>query len=120
MNRLISALFLFAGFFAVAAIAQEKPSDLRIFISDVTVINTDTGKEVRHRTVIVSGERIAEVKDSRVEPPTGAKIVDGTGKYLIPGFCLFGPALKVEDWYARSGETPHLCLSFVPVEEPDA
>ena len=39
-----------------------------------------------HRTVIVSGERIAEVKDSKeVKPPTGAKIVDGTGKYLIPG-----------------------------------
>jgi hypothetical protein len=23
---------------------------------------------------------------------------------------VFGPALKVEDWYVRSGETPHLCL----------
>jgi imidazolonepropionase-like amidohydrolase len=86
MSRLISALFLFAGFCAVAAVAQEKPSDSRIFISNVTVINTDTGEQVPHRTVIVSGERIAEVKDSRgVKPPTGAKIVDGTGKYLIPG-----------------------------------
>ena len=86
MSRLISALFLFAGFCAVAALAQEKPSDSRIFISNVTVINVDTGEQVPHRTVIVSGERIAEVKDSRgVRPPTGAKIVDGTGRYLIPG-----------------------------------
>lgn len=86
MSRLFSRLFLLAGFCAVVAVAYEKPSDSRIFISNVTVINTETGEEVPHRTVIVSGERIAEVKDSRgVKPPTGAKIVDATGKYLIPG-----------------------------------
>lgn len=43
MSRLISALFLIAGLCAVAAVAQEKPSDSRIFISNVTVINTETG-----------------------------------------------------------------------------
>ena len=57
-----------------------------IFIMHVTVIDTETGKEVQDRTVIISGDRIAEVKDSRaVKPQAGAKIVDGAGKYLIPG-----------------------------------
>ena len=72
MNRLIPGLFLLASFYTSAAVTWEKPSDTRIFISNVTVINTETGQEATRRTVIVSGERIAEVKDSRgVKPPTG-------------------------------------------------
>ena len=69
----------------------------------MNVINLETGKEVPHRTVIVSGERIAEVKDNKeVKPPTGAKIVDGTGKYLIPGLwdmhvhAMYTP--RLESW----------------------
>jgi len=62
MTRLFPRLFLLAGFCATAALTQEKYSDSRLFISNVNVINPETGKEVPHRTVIVSGERIAEVK----------------------------------------------------------
>jgi len=103
MTRLFSRLFLLAGFCATAALTQEKSSDSRLFISNVNVINLETGKEVPHRTVIVSGERIAEVKDNKeVKPPTGAKIVDGTGKYLIPGLwdmhvhAMYTP--RLESW----------------------
>lgn len=57
-----------------------------IYITHVTVIDTETGKELQDRTVIISRDRIAEVKDSReLKPQAGAKVVDGTGKYLIPG-----------------------------------
>jgi len=52
----------------------------------VTVIDTENGKEVQDRSVIISGDRISEVTDSKgKKPPTGAKVVDGRGKYLIPG-----------------------------------
>ena len=105
MTRLFPRLFLLAGFCATAALTQEKSSDSRLFISNVSVINPETGKEVPHRTVIVSGERIVEVKDNKeVKPPTGAKIVDGTGKYLIPGLwdmhvhAMFAPTL--DSWMA--------------------
>jgi imidazolonepropionase-like amidohydrolase len=58
----------------------------QIYITHVTVIDTETGKEAKDRTVIISGERISEVRDSKdLKPPTGAKVVDGKGKYLIPG-----------------------------------
>jgi imidazolonepropionase-like amidohydrolase len=87
MSRLFLRLFLLlASFYVTGVVAQEKPTDSKIFIFNVTVINPETGKEVPHRTVIVSGEWIEEVKDSKeVNAPAGAKTVDGSGKYLIPG-----------------------------------
>jgi len=74
--------------------AQEQPSTVisrnsagsATYITHVTVIDTGFGKEVPDRTVIISGDRISEVRDSKgIKPPTGAKVVDGRGKYLIPG-----------------------------------
>jgi imidazolonepropionase-like amidohydrolase len=57
-----------------------------ICIIHVTVIDTESGHEDQDRTVTISGERISEVRESRnAQPPVGAKVVDGTGKYLIPG-----------------------------------
>jgi hypothetical protein len=83
----------FVAFFQLCAVsmAQEKPATVRsassaIYITHVTVIDTETGKETQDRTVIISGERISEVRDSNgVKPPAGTKVVDGKGKYLIPG-----------------------------------
>jgi len=61
-------------------------SALSVFITHISVIDTETGKESQDQTVVLSGERILEVKNSgSITPPAGAKIVDGTGKYLIPG-----------------------------------
>jgi hypothetical protein len=68
-----------------AATALNAPSN-SIYITHVTVIDTETGKEDRDRTVIISGNRILEIKDAaHAKVPAGAKVVDGTGKYLIPG-----------------------------------
>jgi hypothetical protein len=62
------------------------PQGSPTYITHVTVIDTATGKESRDCTVVLSGDRIAEVKPSdKVKPATGAKVVDGKGKYLIPG-----------------------------------
>lgn len=57
-----------------------------IYITHVTVIDIESGKEDRDRTVIISGNRILDVKDAKQgKTPAGAKVVAGTGKYLIPG-----------------------------------
>jgi len=56
------------------------------YITHVIVIDTATGKESPDRTVVISGDRISEVKASKkATPPAGAKVVDGKGRYLIPG-----------------------------------
>jgi imidazolonepropionase-like amidohydrolase len=57
-----------------------------IYITHVTVIDIKSGKEMYNQTVTVSGDRISGVQNSNaVAAPPGAKIIDGSGKYLIPG-----------------------------------
>ncbi len=57
-----------------------------IYITHVTVIDTRSGEEDRDRTVVISGNRILDIKDTKqIKPPAGGNIIDATGKYLIPG-----------------------------------
>src|SRR5580692_13201298 len=86
-------LLAFAQFGAAAVAKQHQVSDSSsssvasaIYITHVTVIDTENGKKIQDRTVIISGDRISEIRDSKgTKPPAGAKLVDGSGRYLIPG-----------------------------------
>ena len=61
--------------------ANPQPSVSRpIYITHVTVIDTETGKEVQDRTVVISGERIAGIEESKnANVPSGARVVNGKG-----------------------------------------
>lgn len=67
----------------------------RVAIQNVTLID-GTDHAARHNvTVIVQGQSIAAINKERSEEPRGTTIIDGTGKYLIPGLWnndLHGPA----------------------------
>lgn len=53
---------------------------------NVNVVPMDRERVLSGQTVVVRGGRIAEIGPSaRVKAPSGATIVDGAGKYLIPG-----------------------------------
>ena len=55
-------------------------------VTHVTVIDMTGAAPRPGMTVVVSGGRIATVGPSdSVSPPSGALVVDGTGKYIIPG-----------------------------------
>jgi imidazolonepropionase-like amidohydrolase len=91
--KLCLSLVAFLQLFAVS-MAQEKPAaaispgsaSTATYITHVTVIDPENSKEIYDRTVIISGDRISEVRGSEGrKPPGGAKVVDGRGKYLIPG-----------------------------------
>ena len=87
--RSVSALIAFCASTAWAQTQQTIINPVApsgpIYITHVTVIDTETGKEFRDRTVHISGDRISEVKESKeLAVPTSVKIVDGTNKYLIP------------------------------------
>ena len=89
-TKLCLSLVAFVQMCAVS-MAQENPATVispssTTYITHVTVIGTEAGKEMRDRTVILLGDRISEVRDSKgKKPPRGTKVVDGNGKYLIPG-----------------------------------
>src|ERR1051325_3713023 len=54
-----------------------------VAITHVTVIDTEKGAAVADVNVIIDGDRITAV--GKAAPPSGAQIVDGRGKFLIPG-----------------------------------
>jgi hypothetical protein len=94
MRASLSVLGITAALLCFALTAQPLSSDSAsqdisaepIYIAHVTVIDTESGKERQDQTVAISGDRISEVKVSKdLKPRAGAKVVDGTGKYLIPG-----------------------------------
>ncbi len=57
-----------------------------IAIRGVAVLDLHAAKWLTNRTVVVAGERIQSVSDARgAKTPRGARIIDGRGKFLIPG-----------------------------------
>jgi imidazolonepropionase-like amidohydrolase len=71
------------------AAAQNSPTlspRSQIYITHVIVLDTDTGKEATDQTVVISDGKISDVaKSKNIAVPASARIVDGRGKYLIPG-----------------------------------
>ena len=66
--------------------AGASPQGPALAIRDVTLWDGTGAPPARHRTVIVRGDRIVEVGPSEgVAIPDGAILIDGTGRFLIPG-----------------------------------
>ena len=65
--------------------AGTPPASTIAFV-DVTVLPMDSERTLANHTVIVKGERIAEVGPaSSVSIPADARRIEGSGKFLIPG-----------------------------------
>jgi len=76
---------------AVAAIVASSPipaiGQPSIAITRVSVIDGDAPSPRTDQTVVIDGNRIVRVGASgSVAVPPGARIVDGRGKFLLPGF----------------------------------
>lgn len=78
LRQLLSLVFVAAAF--NPAFGQDKTA-----IVNVTIIDgTDHSPRI-NSTVIVQGKKILGITDGRNRPPRGTKIINGTGKFLIPG-----------------------------------
>ena len=67
-------------FFAASVQAQNVT-----VIRNATIL-TITNGVIEHGTVVLRGSKIAAVgPDASTPAPAGAKIIDGTGKYVMPG-----------------------------------
>jgi hypothetical protein len=81
--------FLRAGAALLALAAVARPSAQQpaasLVIRGVTLIDGTGRPELPNATVVVEGHRIAQVSTQAVAPPAGAQVIDGRGKFLIPG-----------------------------------
>lgn len=69
----------------VAAIACGGTASADLLIENVTLLD-GTGRPAQPgMSVLVEGERIARVLPGRIDAPRGARRIDGTGRYLMPG-----------------------------------
>jgi len=82
-----------------------------VAITGVTVIDVARGRRVPGQTVVIRGTRVAGV-GTRVTVPRGARLVDGRGKFLIPGLwdmhvhvLMAGPRLSLLPLYVANGVT---------------
>lgn len=78
----IKAVAVFLSVFAAWPVAAQE----RIAITPVTVIDVINGKLLTDQTVLVDGNRISAVKPKdALAIPQASTVIDGSGKYLIPG-----------------------------------
>jgi imidazolonepropionase-like amidohydrolase len=84
-RRLLGVLGLV--FLSAAALAIEPPPEKEtIAIVDATVVPMTTDAVLENQTVLVSGSSITAVgPKKRVRVPRGAFVIQGRGKYLMPG-----------------------------------
>lgn len=79
----LAVLLLLPPLLPTSVVAQ---TDVTAF-QNVTVIPMDTERVLEGQTVVVREGRIAEMGATEsVTVPEGATVVDGTGKFLLPGF----------------------------------
>ena len=80
----LALLFALAGF--VSGQSTPAPSPSGLAFTNVTIIDV-TGRQPGQRaTIVTSGDRITEIGEpDKVPIPAGAQIIEGAGKYLMPG-----------------------------------
>jgi imidazolonepropionase-like amidohydrolase len=70
----------------VVARTVAPPPQSTFAITDVTVIDVARSRHIGHRTVLVENGRITAITSSRdAQIPTGATLVDGRNRFLMPG-----------------------------------
>ena len=108
------------GAIAAPASAAQLSNQVTAIVG-ATVIDGNGGAPLRNATVVISGKRIMAVGPrSAVEIPEGARIIDGSGKFVTPGFidtnvhvsgvmleqagnalAFDGTSLQPTDWYGN-------------------
>ncbi|MFI5210939.1 MAG: amidohydrolase family protein [Gemmatimonadales bacterium] len=82
MPRLLN-LSVFSVFSVTLSAQTASPPPLAI--THVTVIDVVGGGSLPNRTVLIRNGHIASIDTSNAGQPAGMQVLDGTGRYLIPG-----------------------------------
>ena len=64
--------------------SEKKNGESSILFESVTVIDAKFG-ERQNLNVLISGNKIIKVSDRPIENSSNCKVINGKGKYLIPG-----------------------------------
>ena len=79
----MAAGLLWSGLPPAAPVAPQAASSLAI--RGVTLVDGTGRAPVANVTIVVEGNRIAQVTTGAVTPPAGAQIIEGRGRFVMPG-----------------------------------
>jgi imidazolonepropionase-like amidohydrolase len=83
---------------AGSALAAEQA----LVIDHATVVNVNDGSLLRNMAVVITGDRISAVTASaKAKPLKGAQVVDGNGKFVIPGLWDMHVHTIFGDWLPK-------------------
>ena len=83
---------------AGSALAAEQA----LVIDHATVVNVNDGSLLRNMAVVITGDRISDVTASaKAKPLKGARVVDGSGKFVIPGLWDMHVHTIFGDWLPK-------------------
>jgi imidazolonepropionase-like amidohydrolase len=86
MKTILTMALLLISFALPTAWSQPKLQQNILAISDVTVIDATGASAKPNMTVIITADRITEIaKTGEVAIPKNAQVIDGKGKFVIPG-----------------------------------
>ena len=86
MRRLVVIAMCVVGSAATPAFVVRTRATPPVAIIHVTVIDVESGRRLPDRTVVIDADTIASVGTMpSTRLPHGTRVVDGTGKFLIPG-----------------------------------
>jgi imidazolonepropionase-like amidohydrolase len=83
LTRTVAALFL-AAVATQSPAGRARPQTQTLAITRVTVVDVVDGRLMPNSTVAITGGKITSVTPNG-RPPAGVRIVDGQGRFLIPG-----------------------------------
>src|SRR5450432_65407 len=105
LRRITICLSLLGSACAARVEAQFKPHDSIIVIKNVNVVDVAAGKIQPDMTVVIDGDRITAVaKPSQIHSHVKPTVVDGRGKFLIPGLWDMHVHVMFGDWIPGSKE----------------
>jgi len=81
-----------------------------IAIVDITVVDVITAALHPHQTVLISDDRITSIG---AKAPVGARIISGTGKFLIPGLW----DMHVHLWYPQNQLPTFIAFGVIGVKD---
>jgi hypothetical protein len=96
----LSGVIAFCPLLMPVSSSQQRPVPTPIVIIHATVINPGTSSVQANRSVVIAGDHITSVSDTaKFQSPKDARVIDGTGQYLIPGFWDMHVHSAFGDWF---------------------
>jgi imidazolonepropionase-like amidohydrolase len=96
----LSGLLLLCSLCIRVGVAQAGFGEAPLVFLHVTVINPGTSSVEPDRAVTISGSHITAVSNSgNFQPPSHARVIDGTGQFLIPGLWDMHVHVAFGDWF---------------------